>query len=254
MRTVIFRIEKNYDLPFRKGIDYSMDNLVNVDWNVNNSLQLTRLLNQEIIKNYNWYKLIGTYCTAFKYYRYGETIPILRTKNIQINDREKLCRKYHQDSYAYSDLFSRDENAMIRNSGQGELFAAVLLKDNVYMGHVYIWFSPSKEYGFMMGIRSNILLNFELLEVNKGVFYYLIDAVRKFLISKNVDNFVVPYPIGGMQNKLKSFGFEYNIVDGSDIGNSGIMSKGPPCEKCMVKRDIKNWPYETKAFNDVIFI
>ncbi len=57
-----------------------------------------------------------------------------------------------------------------------------------------------------------------------------------------------------MQNKLKSFGFEYNIVDGSDIGNSGIMSKGPPCEKCMVKRDIKNWPYETKAFNDVIFI
>jgi hypothetical protein len=259
MKTVIFRVEKNYDLPFRTGVTYSLDNLVEVDWEVKDSVQLTRSLNQEIIKNYIWFKLISEYCTYPKYYKYEESIPILKIKEgfnmYRIYEREKLCRKNSINLSAYTDLFNRDEKAMLRKEGQEELFAAVLLKDNIYLGHVYIWISPSGEYGFMMGIRTNILMNYELNSINfKGVSYYLIDAVRKFFISKNINNFVVPYPIGGMQNKLEQFGFEYKVIDGSDIGNAGIMYKGPPCEKCMVKRDIKDWVYNIKNFNHVIFI
>lgn len=256
MKTVIFQVQQNYDLPFKTGKNYSLDNLVNIDWNSDNNLRLTQLLNQEIIKNYIWYKLVDKYCSYPKYYEWGNSIPILKKGEgfIEYIINKDICKFFYKSSYAYIDLFNRDEKAMNRNRYQDNLYAIVLLKDNNYMGHVYAWLSPSKEYGFMMGIRSNILTNYNLISQTKGLSYYLIDAVRKFFISKNIDNFVFPYPIGGMEDKLKTLGFEYTSIDGKDIGNSTIMSKGSPCDRCMLKRGVKNWDFKTKKSNNIIII
>ena len=243
METIIFKIEENKDLPFIKGVKYSIDNLVKLDWNSNNSLYLTKILNQQCIISQIQYFEVETYCLYPKYFKYGNYIPSIKNgedyKGYLINPEKLLCKQFLSNASGYNDVFIRNQkvlNEKFATKNTVDIFAVVLLERNFYYGHVFCWFSPDKSIIFMMGIQSNII-NSLLENPIKGVSSYLLEAVRKFGLINGSKNISVPYPIGGMQTRLLKLGFEKKIITSEVIGNSILLSNGD-CDRCVIKTNI----------------
>lgn len=128
-------------------------------------------------------------------------------------------KKFLSSIRSYTDVFSRDQDAF-QPWYFNDIYAVVLLVNDVYYGHIYSWLSPNKQILHSIGIRNRIdslFLKDTELEV-PNVSRYLLHGVRQLGISLNVLRCCIVQPLTVMTIKLDKLGYKVIELNPSKIG------------------------------------
>lgn len=136
----------------------------------------------------------------------------IQTKNLPLTLEQKneSCDKFISRIKDFSEILSRDEDALNYVDIKGDLYAVVLIYQGEYQGHIYTWISPfDASYCFAMGIRNRLDSIFTVYSGNnlRNVSSYLFEGVRRFALSKGASHLIVPYPRPIMTQLLPKLGF-----------------------------------------------
>lgn len=197
-----------------------------VDWTNNDDL--TVVLNNQVHNEYydlQTFKLICDDPNGNSIFKITTDVNgIMNYNEISVvqEDMVPMRLKFLKNVRDYCEVYSRDDDAFEQKGMNVELYAIVLLVDNIYQGHIYAWLSPvNKNYCLVMGIRNRIDTIFVKNRPIMNVSHYLLEGVRRLTLSLNAKYTIVVYPkyimkqilpkIGFIQDKLSSFIIGYSI-------------------------------------------
>lgn len=216
----------------------------------NNSYNLSSLLNNQCKFNLlNVINIKESYCNDE-----NSTLNIYQSYNgegyqINLNGMQKTlsCAKFSASYRDFLDVLSKDQDMF--NGEVKNVYAIVLLIDNIYYGHIYCWIHKHEVY--CIGIRGRIdsvFLKATNFDYPKQISHYLIEGVRRFAISNNIDiiNVLGPLPIMvRIVNKL-AFKTRYSY------GESNFYPEGTRHTIIYYKDDLSN-PFVNNVYNFLKF-
>lgn len=233
----IFRLDENLN-PF------TQPNFP-VYWSSDDSMQLSISLNNQVRNNFMEFQAIRFSCEervdqVFNVVTINNQVYI-QPFNITPQQEEETCQLFLQRCNDYTEIISRDQDALNYDEIKVDLYAHVLIYNNIYQGHIYSWLSDTDpNYCFAMGIRNRFDAIFtRYLENNlKNVFHYLLESVRRFALSKGANKIIITYPKSIMIKLLPALGFEKTIVSSKLLGQSLSPRSSGDCTNCYQLIDI----------------
>lgn len=171
---------------------------------------------------------VGSGPTKDRYHWYGLTSEQL----------DKTCENLEKVLPDYQEIYDRDYDAFRQEDFDVQLYANVLLLDNVYLGHIYTWISPNDpNYCFCMGIRSTVksIPNKYLGKRYPSVTKILLESVRIFALKNNATKVIIAFPLSVM---LDQEGFVRKPVRTSLLGKSISPRNDSICYSCQTLTDI----------------
>lgn len=225
-----FRVVK-IDKPFdREAInnDVSIRNeIIPVDWSSTDEKVLTQQLAYQCTNEYRTLRYDENMCvrsnnlTFFTQETFkdnqGQRYPLT------FEQHKSACRDITKTSLDYSEVFDRDTYAFAQKDFNTQPFAVVLLKDNVYLGHIYTWISPvDSSISLAMGIRASIqeIPRKQLGLKTPNIATMLLEGVRRFSVRYHVKQLVVVWPMASMELILNNLQFNQSIIPTTTIGKS----------------------------------
>lgn len=202
-----------------------------VNWNTNNSYELSEALNNQVRNNLMEFDAINIACEDYSAGLSDEVFTVttidneVYTKNFNVEPREKLlaCKSFLSRIKDLSEVISRDQDALNYDKVKVQLYTCVLLYNGEYQGHIYAWMSPyDTNYCFVMGIRNRLDSIFTRYTGSqfRNASHYLLEGVRRFATIKGSSNLYVVYPRDIMIKILPTLGFHKSSISTHLIGDS----------------------------------
>jgi len=228
-----------------------------VDWDSVDSEQLSINLNNQVRNNYMDLRALKFLCQESDL-NMGTIVTIdnevyIKSLHLSKQQKQEACQNFLQWNEDYTEVISRDQDALTYDDVRVQLYALVLIYDGVYQGHIYSWLSPyDPNYCFAMGIRNRVDSIFtRYQETNlKNISHYLIEGVRRFALSKGTSNIIITYPKPIMEKILPTLGFERISIANKLMGASIAPGSFGNCTNCYQLIDI----LKPIATNDMIFL
>ena len=136
-------------------------------------------------------------------------------------DAAKL-QQFKEDIY---EVISRDDDVFNDTEVSDTIYAVVAIKNNVYLGHIYAWKSPTSGLLLAMGIRKDPATMVKS-EASKADFtsdrlsQYLIEGIRRLALQLSCSKMVVAFPRPVMYHILtKKHGFSVHFMTNKEFGN-----------------------------------
>ena len=235
----IFNIEKAGSInPF-------LSSRYDINWNTKDNYELSEMLAKQVYNEYMDLCIINELCNnenEHEMYVIGGLKngkpSYFRSYDIKSSQKREGSIKFLQWHRDYLEVFSRDHDAFTQKNFNVELYAVILLMDNMYQGHIYTWLSPQdNNYSFAMGIRNRVDSIFTKYTGEKcnNVSKYLLEGVTPFGNENGATNIMVVHPKPIMKQLLPSLGFEKTEISGRIIGN-GITPFSIICTNCYILR------------------
>lgn len=206
----------------------------NINWESNDHYELSTTLNQQIYNEFIDIHILKMQCEdeddklfVFRLNNKSKEFFDYRSYNLQPKEQKEGCNKFLKYYKDYTEIFSRDQDALSQYKFDVKIYAVVLLLNNIYQGHIYAWQSPNnKDYCFAMGIRNKIDTIFTKYEKSdlKNVSSYLLEGVRRLTLSLGSIFTVITHPRPIMKIILPKLGFVETDVEEYLLGN-GITQK-----------------------------
>lgn len=257
-----FKLHKTENsFKFGQRVDEILDQFLIINWASINSQDLSVDLNNQVRNNYIELKMLIGSCEnkesehPFSVQNINNEID-LKYYPIDSKQEREACKSLLSRKRDYIEVLSRDQDALNYDHVNVQLYAIVLIYNNIYYGHIYAWLSKiNNDYCFAMGIRNRVDSAFIKYTENNlsNVSHYLLEGVRRFALSKGATNVVITYPKPIMQKILPTLGFERTEKEILDkwIGDS----INPPsmlyyCTNCYKLKDTT----KPIATNDMTFV
>ena len=234
--------------------DYSTDEdlypaagkLDNIDWNVDNSADATKMLYKICEIERRRLADISTFCAEYNKTDYqnddryrqldywlqsdvNEYIKRLGSTNVDIN---QWCPLLDKKINAYQDVYRRDLLAFKQIGFNVDIYAVVLLYNGEYQGHVYIWNQPKikqkrrstekkEKHLMVMGIRNRIDTIWNRDDSSlRNIALYLFEGVRLFADYLDLTKIAIVEPFAVIEQIVTKIGFVNSFVSAEIIGNS----------------------------------
>jgi hypothetical protein len=247
LQLICFKLHPTVN-PFRMNKVYNFfeQPAFPVNWLSIDSLELSVSLNNQVKNNYIEFMAMTLSCEDDEYDKPFSVVTIENQVYINYFDstlqqKEENCKLFKQREKDYLEVISRDQDALTYDHVKVQLYAHVLVYNNIYQGHIYSWLSPyNTDYCFAMGIRNRIDSIFTRhLENNlKNISHYLLEGVRRFAISKGANHFIITYPKPIMIKILPTLGFERLSISNKLIGQSISPGSFGNCNNCYKLIDV----------------
>ena len=234
--------------------DYSTDEdlypaagkLDNIDWDVDNSVDATKMLYKICKIERRYLDDISTFCAEYNKTDYqnddryrqldywlqsevNEYIKRLGSTNVDIN---QWCPLLDKKINAYQDVYRRDLLAFKQIGFNVDIHAVVLLYNGEYQGHVYIWNQPKikqkrrstekkEKHLMVMGIRNRIDTIWNRDDSSlRNIALYLFEGVRLFADYLDLTKIAIVEPFAVIEQIVTKIGFVNSFVSAEIIGNS----------------------------------
>lgn len=241
-----FTVSEMLDEPISEN-----KNTYEVDWSSNDAANLSHQLANQIRNEVKMLRMYKNMCrgntvsltfqkSTFTYLDPG--IDELSTREhrwpLTFEQHKSACLDLNKAYPSYLEVFDRDADAYAQKNFDTKPYAVVLLKDDIYIGHIYTWISPREpSICLAIGIRASIseIPKKQLGLKTSAISSMLLEGVRQFALHKRAKEIVVVWPLANMVPILKNLGFKEADVATSWIGNSiNPVKERRVCTDCQI--------------------
>lgn len=158
IRLLCFKVHKvNRPFKMNERLNPFSQPSFQVDWSSQNSYELSTSLNNQVRNNYMELEALRVSCNEpsdvpmFTVRTYGNQVGVPEYP-MTLEQKSKACKIFLERSRDYDEVISRDQDALNYDEIDVEQYAVVILRDNIYQGHIYAWLSNiDPSYCFAMG-------------------------------------------------------------------------------------------------------